>query len=410
MPKIISVFAREIIDSRGNPTVEAEVTAENAFGRGVAPSGASTGIFEALELRDGGKRFGGKGVQKAVSNVNKLIAPALKGMDVSDYRAIDARMLELDGTENKSKLGANATTAVSMAVFRAAACAKGKTVYELLGGKTLPVPFMNIINGGKHAGNGLAIQEFMIAPKGIKEFGERLRAGCEIYHTLKAILLKKYGKNAINVGDEGGFAPPVKTSDEALDAIVSAIEEAGYAKKVFIGMDAAASSFYDKGGSSAAGGGSYSIDGKKLGRGGLIDLYGSLLSSYPLISVEDPLEEEDFNGFAEFTKKFGNKVQVVGDDLLVRRIRTAIAKKSVNALLLKINQIGTVSESLDAAALCKKNGLGVMVSHRSGETEDTFIADFSVGIGCGQIKTGAPARAERTAKYNQLLRIAERVG
>lgn len=405
MTKITSVFAREIIDSRGNPTVEVDVVAEGAWGRGVAPSGASTGRFEAVELRDGGKRFGGKGVLKAVANVNNIIAPALKGMDVTDYRKIDRKMIALDGTANKSRLGANATTAVSIAVLRAAACARKESVFNFLGGRSMPVPFMNIINGGKHAGNGLAIQEFMIAPKAIMKFSERLRAGCEIYHALREILQKRYGRSAINVGDEGGFAPPIKKTAEALDTMERAIDAAGYGKRVFIAIDAAASSFFDKG--------RYFIDSKRLAASDLMDYYAALIRSYPIISVEDPFEEEDFAAFAAFNRKFGKKIQVVGDDLLVtnvKRLRKAIGMQSVNALLLKINQIGTVSEALEAIALCRKSKMGVMVSHRSGETEDTFIADFTVGIDAGQIKTGAPTRGERTAKYNQLLRIEEALG
>lgn len=402
--KITSVFAREVLDSRGNPTVQVDVQAGRGFGRGTAPSGASTGIHEALELRDGGKRYGGKGVLKAVEHVNKVIGPALVGMNTTQKK-VDARMIGLDGTPNKGKLGANATVATSMAVIRAAANGKKKEVHEYLGGKTLPVPMLNVINGGKHAGGSLAIQEFMIIPAHAPSFREGLRYAAETYHALKGILERKYGKGAINVGDEGGFAPPMKETRDALDALVSAINEAGYAKEMRIGMDCAASSFYADG--------KYAIDGKTLDGGELIDHLGGLLSSYPVVSVEDPLQEDDFEGFAEFTRKHGGKMQVVGDDLLctnTARIKTAIRKKACNALLLKINQIGTVTEAINAAKMAKKAGWNVVVSHRSGETEDDFIADFAVGIDAGQIKTGAPARGERTSKYNQLLRIEEKVG
>lgn len=402
--KITSVFAREVLDSRGNPTVQVDVRAGRGFGRGTAPSGASTGMHEAMELRDGGDRYGGKGVLRAVENVNKHIAPALVGMG-TNQKKVDAKMLELDGTPNKEKLGANAVVATSMAVMRAAANGKKKEVYEYLGGKALPVPMLNVINGGKHAGNALAVQEFMIIPAFAPSFREGLRYAAETYHALKGILEKKYGKSAINVGDEGGFAPQMKETREALEALVSAINEAGYSKEMRIGIDCAASSFYS--------GGKYAIDGKSLGGGELIDYLGEAVSSYPVVSVEDPLHEEDFEGFAEFTKKHGARMQVVGDDLLctnAARIKAAIRKRACNALLLKINQIGTVSEAISAAKLAKKAGWRVVVSHRSGETEDNFIADFAVGIDAGQIKTGAPARGERTSKYNQLLRIEEKVG
>lgn len=403
--KITSVFAREVLDSRGNPTVQADVKTAKSFGRGTAPSGASTGIHEALELRDGGPRYRGKGVRKAVENVNKIISPGLKGMDASAQGKVDARMMELDGTPNRGKLGANAIVAVSMAVMRAAAYGKKQEVHEHLGGKKIPVPMLNVINGGKHAGNSLAIQEFMIIPAFAPSFSEGLRYASETYHALKGILEQKYGKNAVNVGDEGGFAPPMKDTREALDALVKAVDEAGYAKEIMLGMDCAASSFYSDG--------KYSIDGKGMDAGELVDYLGGMVESYPIISVEDPLEEEDFGGFAEFTRKYGRKAQVVGDDLLVtnpERIKRAVEKRSCNALLLKINQVGTVSEAMEAAKIAKKAGWRVVVSHRSGETEDNFIADFAVGIEAGQIKTGAPARGERTSKYNQLLRIEEKIG
>lgn len=398
------VFAREVLDSRGNPTVEAEVGSRDGFGRAIAPSGASTGIHEALELRDGGRRFLGKGVLKAVANVNKKIAPALIGMDISGQKEIDGKMISLDGTQNKGNLGANAIVAVSMACMKAGACAAGKEVYQHLGGKLLPVPMLNIINGGKHAGNSLAIQEFMVIPKKAKTFAEAMQAASEIYHTLGARLAKKYGVGARNVGDEGGFAPRLSKCADALEEITLAIEEAGYSGEAACGIDAAASSFYD------AKSGKYSIDGKKIDAGGMLDYYSKLAGKYRLLSIEDPFYEEDFNSFSEITRKLGAKVQIVGDDLLVtnpERLSAAIGKKSVNALLLKINQIGTVSEALEVAEMCRKSKIRIVVSHRSGESEDSFLADFAVGINAGQIKAGAPARGERTAKYNRLLRIEE---
>ena len=402
--KIEKVFAREIIDSRGNPTVEAEVKTASSFARAIAPSGASTGKREACELRDGGKRFMGKGVLTAVGNVNKIIAPALNGMDVFAQDKIDSKMKSLDNTENKSRLGANAIVAVSMATVKAAAYANHQQVYEHLGGKLLPLPMFNIINGGKHAGNALSIQEFMVIPKSAKTFREGLRAICEVYHTLGKSLAKKYGPTAKNVGDEGGFAPNFSSSHAALDEIVLAIEEAGYGGQIGIAFDAAASSFYDEAT------GKYFMDGKGITSGELLDYYVDLQRKYGILSMEDPFQEEDFESFAALTKKIGSKVQVVGDDLLVtnpKLLAVAIEKKAVNSLLLKLNQIGTVSESMEVARMCKKNSIKIVVSHRSGESEDSFIADFAVGIEAGQIKTGAPARGERTAKYNQLLRIEE---
>ncbi len=402
--KIGNVFAREVLDSRGNPTVEAEVAGKGVLARAIAPSGASTGTHEAHELRDGGKRFLGKGVLNAVSNVNKIIAPGIRGMEAEAQGEIDARMMALDGTPNKSSLGANATVAVSMAAMKAAAMGQGKAVYQYLGGNSLPVPMLNILNGGKHAGNALAIQEFMIMPKWPKTFKASLQMASETYHALGTRLSKKYGPSARNVGDEGGFAPNLPDCFSAMEEISLAIEEAGYGNELKLGVDAAASSFYDQRS------GKYLIDGKKLGAGALMDYYGEMIKKYGVLSIEDPFHEEDFAGFAAMTAKFGPRVQIVGDDLLVtnpERLKTAISKKSVNALLLKINQIGTVSESMEVARMCRKNGIRIVVSHRSGESEDSFIADFAVGIEAGQIKTGAPARGERTAKYNQLLRIEE---
>ncbi len=405
--KIKSVFAREVIDSRGNPTVEVEVATEGGFGRASSPSGASRGMHEAIELRDGGERFKGKGVLKAVENINKTIGPALYGMEASPQEDVDAKMIELDGTKNKEKLGGNAIVGVSMANLKAAASSRNMELFEFLGGDKLPVPMLNIINGGQHAGNGLSIQEFMIIPFGFSCFSESLRASCEVYAELRERITRKYGKGSRNVGDEGGFAPHMSLSSEALDAISESIEECGYAKEIGIGMDAAASSFYrekdDK----------YFMDGNYLEKGELIDYYGGLLEKYKILSIEDPLFEEDFEGFAEFTAKYGGKIQVVGDDLLVTnpaRVEKAVEMKAVNALLLKVNQVGTVTEARRAAQMAMDANMQVVVSHRSGETGDSFIADFCVGIGATQIKAGAPARGERTAKYNRLLRIEEKVG
>jgi len=400
--KITGVWAREILDSRGNPTVEVDVVAENGFGSAAAPSGASTGQHEAHELRDGGARYLGKGVLKAVDNVNNLIGPAILGMEVEDPAAIDLKLRELDGTRDKSRLGANATVATSMAVLRAAASSSGKMLHEYLGGSTLPRAMFNIINGGKHAGGKLAVQEFMIIPDA-DTFAERLRMASEIYHTLGKQLSAKYGPAARNVGDEGGFAPPIDNTYVALDSLITAIEETGYTGRCALAFDAAASSFHNNG--------SYAIDGKQLKENDLVDYYADVARAYPVKSIEDPFYEESFGAFAALVKELPG-VQIVGDDLVVTnvtRIRRAIEAKSMTSLLLKINQIGTVSEALDAAKLCRANGLNIVVSHRSGETEDCFIADFAVGIDAGQIKTGAPARGERTAKYNQLLRIEERL-
>ena len=407
MSKIIRVAAREILDSRGNPTVQADVHSQHGFGRASAPSGASTGAHEAHELRDGGKRYSGKGVKKAVANVNGSIAPALRGKEVSGQQAIDALLCSLDGTPNKSKLGANATTAVSLAVAQCAAAERGVGLYSLMGGRTLPAPMLNVLNGGKHASCALAMQELMIFPLYFDSFSSALQAGTEIYHALGALIAKKFGPQAKLLGDEGGFAPPLRSTSQALDLLESAIKECGYGKKVKIAIDAAASSFYDSKTRK------YSVDGKKLSASQLSDFYCTLAKSYQLVSLEDPFEEESFGEFAALRKRLAGKTQIVGDDLLVTnvsRIKEAIRQGSCSSLLLKVNQIGTLSESLEAAHLCKAKGLGVIVSHRSGETEDSTIADIAVGIACGQIKTGAPARAERTAKYNRLLQIEEELG
>ncbi len=404
---IKNIHAREILDSRGNPTVEVDVFTEIGFGRASVPSGASTGTNEALELRDKDKRYLGKGVIIAVNNVNKEIKKTLVGVDVRDQHEIDRLMLELDGTPNKSRLGANAILGVSLAVAHAAADAMGLSLYRYLGGTnacTLPVPTMNVINGGKHAGNELAIQEFMLQPTGAKTYSEALRMGVEIYHTLGGILSKKYGISALNVGYEGGYAPPLKSTKDALDSLVSAIEETGYEKKITIGLDAAASEFHKNG--------KYKIDGKAMTNDELMDYYADLVKTYPILSIEDPFHEEAFDDFAALTKKLKNTI-IVGDDLFVtnvKRLEQGIKMNAANALLLKVNQIGTLSEAFDAARLAQKNGFKVIVSHRSAETEDTTIADISVAIGAEFIKTGAPARSERNAKYNQLLRIEEELG
>ncbi len=406
---IDKVWAREVLDSRGNPTVEAEVTVKGHTISAIAPSGASTGTWEAHELRDGGSRYGGKGVQKAVENIRTEIAKAIVGMDPTDQRGIDETMLDLDGTENKSRLGGNATVAVSLAVTKAGAFASGKKVYEYVGNDhvTLPVPMFNIINGGKHAGGNLKIQECMIIPAGAPTFTECLRMSSEVYMQLKKLLAQKYGPNAVNVGDEGGFAPPVNTVSEALETICEAIEQAGYSpgKDTFMAIDAASSEFYSDG--------IYDVDDMKLSPGELADHYADLTKTFPLISIEDPFQEDDFDSTVELTRLIGNRVQIVGDDLFVtntKRLCKGIEMGATNSMLLKVNQIGTITESGDAADMCKKNNYSVVVSHRSGETEDTTIADLSVGWGSGQIKTGAPARGERTAKYNRLIRIEEALG
>ncbi len=400
--KIISTWAREILDSRGNPTIEVEVVTETGFGSAAAPSGASTGAHEAHELRDGDHRYLGKGVQKAVENVNAIIAPALAGLDSTDQANIDRTLKHLDGTHNKSNLGANALVATSMAVMRAAAASKGVMLHDYLNGDTLPVAMFNVINGGKHAGGKLAIQEFMIMPQG-PTFAERLRMASEIYHTLGKQLSEKYGPTSKNVGDEGGFTPPIDNTYKALDALIAAIEECGYHKNCNLAIDAAASSFYSNG--------LYNIDGKSIKETELVDYYSDLVKAYPIQSLEDPFFEESYGAFAALLSE-NPSLQVVGDDLTVtnvERLSKAIKERSINALLLKLNQIGTVTEAMEAVKMCRQNKIAVVVSHRSGETEDCFIADFAVGINAGQIKAGAPARGERTAKYNQLLRIEERL-
>ncbi|MDR3282312.1 MAG: phosphopyruvate hydratase [Candidatus Methanoplasma sp.] len=406
---IEKIWAREVLDSRGNPAVEAEVTVGGQRISAIAPSGASTGSWEAHEMRDGGKRYGGKGVLKAVENIRGEIAKTIVGMDPADQRSVDYALIDLDGTDNKTRLGGNATTAVSLAVAKAGAFALGIQVYEHMGSNhvTLPVPMFNVINGGKHAGGNLKIQECMLIPAGMRSFSECLRASSEIYMELKSILKKKYGPLAVNIGDEGGFAPPVNTVSEALETISEAAELAGYfpGKDVFLAIDAASSEFCTNG--------TYEVDGLTLSAGELADHYARLAKTFPLVSIEDPFFEDDFDTTAELTKSIGDKVQIVGDDIFVtntKRLCKGIEMGAANALLLKVNQIGTVSESGDAARMSFDSGYSVVVSHRSGETEDTTIADLSVGWGTGEIKAGAPARGERTAKYNRLLRIEEELG
>ena len=404
---VLKIKAREVLDSRGNPTVEVDILTKKGLSRAMVPSGASTGIHEALELRDGGKRYSGKGVLKAVRNVNEIISKKLKGYDATKQEEIDNLMLELDGTANKSKLGANAVLGVSMALSRAAALELGIPLYKYLNKLTknkmkIPVPFFNIINGGQHSGNKLEFQEFMIAPIKAKNFSEGLRCCTEVYHTLKKIIEKNYGKDATAVGDEGGFAPPIAGAEEALGLIESAIDKSGYNEVIKIAMDSAASEFYKKG---------YYFTPKKMSSDKLINYYAKLIENHPIISLEDPFAEDDFTPFKELTHKV--KIQIVGDDLLVtnvKRIKMALERKLCNALLLKVNQIGTLTEAIDAAQLALKNRWKVMVSHRSGETSDSFIADLVVALGSGQIKSGAPCRSERLAKYNQLLRIEEELG
>ena len=409
MTNIQSIVAREILDSRGNPTVEVDIRLESGvFARAAVPSGASTGAFEAAELRDGGSRYLGKGVTSAVGNVTSKIAPVIKGMDVFEQRAIDLKMIELDATVNKSSLGANAILGVSLAVAKAAATERKLPLYSFLGGsdaKLLPVPMMNILNGGAHADTNVDIQEFMIAPIGAENFKEALRWGAEIYHSLKSVL-KKRGL-ATSIGDEGGFAPNLESNRAALDLIIEAIEKAGYrvGTQVALAMDVAATEFYNDG--------KYDFEGAQLSASEMIAYYKGLTDSYPLVSIEDPLSEDDWDGWTAITKELGSRVQLVGDDLFVtnpERLKRGIDSGTANALLVKVNQIGTLTETMDAVAMAHKAEYRTMMSHRSGETEDTTIADLAVALSCGQIKTGAPARSERVAKYNQLLRIEEELG
>jgi enolase len=409
MSIISAVGAREILDSRGNPTVEVEVLLDDgAFGRAAVPSGASTGAFEAVELRDGGKRYLGKGVQKAVDGVIDSIAGAVVGLDADDQRLVDQTMLDLDGTANKAKLGANAILGVSLATAKAAAESAGLPLFRYVGGPNahlLPVPMMNILNGGSHADSNVDVQEFMIAPIGAATFREALQQGAEVYHALKAVLKKK--GLSTGLGDEGGFAPNLESNRAALDLIAEAVKSAGFAlgKDIALAMDVAASEFFDKK--------SYTFEGKKQGSDAMVAYYADLVASYPIVSLEDPLDEEDWDGWKAITESLGGMTQIVGDDLFVtnvERLQRGIDGGQANAMLVKVNQIGSLTETLDAVELAHRAGFRNMMSHRSGETEDTTIADLAVATNCGQIKTGAPARSDRVAKYNQLLRIEDELG
>ena len=414
MSVIESVYAREVLDSRGNPTVEVEVVLESgAEGRAIVPSGASTGAFEAVELRDGDKsRYLGKGTQTAVDNVNNIIAEQLEGMESTDQPAIDALLIELDGTHNKGKLGANAILGVSMAVARASAEELGLPLFQYIGGvnaKQLPVPMMNILNGGEHADNSVDVQEFMILPVGAPTFKEGLRMGAEVFHSLKKVLSER--GLACGVGDEGGFAPNLGSNREALELIVEAIEKAGYkpGDDVRLGLDVAATEMYDKETKL------YDLkhEGKKLTAEEMVDLYEDWATNFPIITIEDGLDEEDWDGWKVLTERLGKKIQLVGDDLFVtntERLERGIEAGVANSILIKVNQIGTITETLDAIEMAKRAGYTAVISHRSGETEDTTIADLAVAVNAGQIKTGAPSRTDRVAKYNQLLRIEEMVG
>ena len=408
MATIEAIGAREILDSRGNPTVEVELALDDGtLSRAAVPSGASTGAFEAVELRDGAKRYLGKGVEKAVSAIEDVIAPELIGFEAEDQRIIDQVMIDLDGTANKSHLGANAILGVSLAVAKAAAASAGLPLFRYLGGPNahlLPVPMMNILNGGAHADTNVDVQEFMVAPFGAPTFKESLRWGAEIYHSLKSVL-KQRGL-ATSIGDEGGFAPNLENNRAALDLILEAISSAGFTpgKDVGLALDVAATEFYSKG--------SYSFEGAQKSVDQMIEYYSKLVKDYPLVSIEDPLDEEDWQGWKAITDQLGSHVQLVGDDLFVTnptRLARGIESATANALLVKVNQIGSLTETLDAVALAQRSGYRCMMSHRSGETEDVTIADLAVATNCGQIKTGAPARSERVAKYNQLLRIEEQL-
>ena len=407
MASIDSIIAREILDSRGNPTVEVEVLLDDdVLSRAAVPSGASTGAFEALELRDGDEaRYQGKGVLNAIDNINERVAEELVGLDASEQRLVDQALLDLDGTADKSVLGANAILGVSLAVAKAAAASTGLPLFQYLGGPNahlLPVPMLNILNGGAHADSNVDIQEFMIAPIGAPTFREALRWGTETYHALKAVL-KKQGLGT-GLGDEGGFAPNLDTNAAALDFITEAIEKAGYTpgRDIVLALDVAATEFHSDEGSR--------FEGKTKTAEDMVAYYGDLIGSYPIVSIEDPLSEDDWAGWQGMTATLGDKIQIVGDDLFVtnpKRLRKGVETNAANALLVKVNQIGSLTETLDAVELAHRNGMRCMMSHRSGETEDTTIADLAVAVGCGQIKTGAPARSERVAKYNQLLRIEE---
>ena len=411
MSEIVDIFAREVLDSRGNPTVEADVILESgAMGRAIVPSGASTGEREAIELRDGGTRYLGKGVQKAVNNVIEVIGPALMGMDATEQAVIDRTMIEMDGTENKSKLGANAILAVSLAVAKSAAEEAGLPFYHYLGGpnaKELPVPMMNVLNGGAHADNNVDIQEFMIIPAGASSCSDAIRIGAEVFHNLKSVLKKK-GYNTA-VGDEGGFAPNLKSNEEAVQVILEAVEKAGYkpGQEVFIGLDAAASEFYENGVYDLKG------EGKKKSSEEMVAFYEEWIKRYPIITIEDGMSEKDWKGWKLLTERIGKKVQLVGDDIFVTNtsiFRKGIAEGIGNSILIKLNQIGTLTETLDAIEMAKRAQYTAVVSHRSGESEDTTIADLAVATNAGQIKTGSLSRTDRIAKYNRLIRIEEELG
>jgi enolase len=402
------VHARQVLDSRGNPTVEAEVFTGSGFGRAIVPSGASTGAAEAVELRDGGDRYLGKGVAKAVGHVNGQLATAVVGMDSLNQEMIDQLMLDLDGSPNKANLGANAILAVSLANARAAAASVNLTLYRYLGGpaaRTLPVPCLNVLNGGAHAANSVDIQEFMVVPAGLPSYGEALRAGVEVYHSLKKVIA---GRGlGTNVGDEGGFAPNLATNESALELLVEAIETAGYTvgDEIALALDVAATELFREG--------RYRLEGREFTSAEMVDYLADLVDRYPLVSVEDGMAEDDWDGWKDLTQRLGRRVQLVGDDLFVtdeELLRRGITEGAANSILIKVNQIGTVSETLHTMARANRSNYGTMVSHRSGETEDTFISHLAVATNAGQIKTGAPARGERTAKYNQLLRIEEALG
>jgi enolase len=410
--RVVGVRARQILDSRGNPTVEAEILTSSSMGRASVPSGASKGKHEAVELRDGdAKRFHGKGVSKAVSNINRIIGPRLKGLECGNQRRIDRTMIRLDGTPNKGKLGANAILALSMASAKASANGDRVSLFAQLRASkryTLPVPMMNVINGGEHAGNELAIQEFLVEPVGAKSCVEAIRMGAEVYQSLKGILASRFGKGATNVGDEGGFAPPLGKTSDALRSIADAIKDAGYGEKqIRQGIDAAASTFYDEASDT------YVVDRKSMTASKLEDFYASLKDEFGLLTIEDPFSEESFDSFAAITGRLGRSTKIIGDDIYVtnvERIRKGMRAKATNAVLIKLNQIGTVSETEDAIELAQRARWSVVVSHRSGDTEDPFIAHLATAFGADFIKTGAPARGERIAKYNELIRIEEELG
>ena len=407
MTAIASIHARQVLDSRGNPTVEVEVAlASGASGRAAVPSGASTGVHEALELRDGGEAWGGKGVTQAVGNVNGELAGAIEGLDGGDQRGLDERLIELDGTPNKGRLGANAILGVSLAAAKAAAAEAGVSLYRHLGGeeaRTLPVPMLNVINGGAHAQNSIDLQEFMVVPAGAASFAEALQVGAEVFHALRALLHERGLATA--VGDEGGFAPDLGSSDEAIEAVLEAAERAGHRDRVAVALDPAASELYADG--------RYRFEGRDEDAEGIVSFWDELASRHPVVSLEDPLAEDDWTTWGSLTERLGTRVQLVGDDIFVtnpERLRRGIMENVGNAILIKVNQIGTLTETLDTMAMAREAGYACVMSHRSGETEDTTIADLAVATNCGQIKTGAPSRSDRVAKYNQLLRIEEELG